>query len=307
MASYTRRDITGGAAVTTLTVNITSGSTSFTIADATGWPTAANGDFFVVLDRGNAGEEKIRCSARSSLTCTVQTSGRGSDGTTAAAHSSGVTAEHCLTALDLDEANYTVAQTVGKITTQGDIVVASAANTFARLAKGSSGLPLVAGASTLSYAALAAVGLASDSVTTVKILDANVTAAKLASLSVASANVIHEAWTAWTPSVSSVTGTITSASGSGAWYRVGRLITWHAVLIITTNGTGATAVQFTLPVNSVGTSDNIGAGRNMTSTGKSLNVTNLSASVAQVLNYDNTYPAASGDSLSISGNYEAAS
>lgn len=66
------------------------------------------------------------------------------------------------------------------ITTQGDLIVGDAAGLGIRLAKGTSGLPLVAGASTVSYVALAAAGLASDSVTTVKILNANVTLAKLA-------------------------------------------------------------------------------------------------------------------------------
>lgn len=296
MASYTRRDIVGGAAVTTLTVNITSGSTSFTIADATGWPTAANGDFFVVLDRGNAGEEKIRCSARSSLTCTVQTSGRGSDGTTAAAHSSGVTAEHCLTALDLDEANYTVAQTVGKITTQGDIVVASTANTFARLAKGSSGLPLVAGASTLSYAALDSTGLAANSVTTAKILDANVTLAKMAS----------EAATAWSPTVTAFTGTLTSASGAGRSFKLGRLVIYAAALTITTNGTGSVGIFFTLPYTASGSATG-DIGRGSDANAKSLNVLLADTTHGLVRLYDGTYPGSSGIVLYVSGQFEAAS
>jgi hypothetical protein len=67
------------------------------------------------------------------------------------------------------------------ITTEGDIIVGDSDGDAARLAKGSNGLPLVAGASTVSYAALSATGLASDSVTTAKILNANVTLAKLAS------------------------------------------------------------------------------------------------------------------------------
>jgi hypothetical protein len=66
------------------------------------------------------------------------------------------------------------------ITAQGDLIVGDASGLGARLAKGSSGLPLVAGASTVSYAALAAAGIASDAVTTAKILNANVTLAKLA-------------------------------------------------------------------------------------------------------------------------------
>lgn len=60
------------------------------------------------------------------------------------------------------------------ITTQGDIIVGDSSGNGARLAKGTSGLPLVAGASTVSYAALAAAGLASGAVTLAK-LDAGIT------------------------------------------------------------------------------------------------------------------------------------
>lgn len=66
------------------------------------------------------------------------------------------------------------------ITTEGDIIIGNSSGNAVRLAKGTSGLPLVAGASTVSYAALAAGGIASNAVTTVKILDANVTTAKIA-------------------------------------------------------------------------------------------------------------------------------
>lgn len=55
------------------------------------------------------------------------------------------------------------------ITTEGDIIVGNGSGNAARLAKGSSGLPLVAGASTVSYAALAAAGLASGAVTLAKL------------------------------------------------------------------------------------------------------------------------------------------
>lgn len=209
MASYARRDIVGGAAATTLNTSIGSGDTTIILDDATGWPTAANGDFFIVIDRGNAAEEKVRIASRSTVTLTVQTAGRGVDGTSASAHSAGVSVEHCLTATDLDEANYTVSKTVGLITAQGDILVGDAANSLVKLAKGTSGLPLVAGASTLSYATLTSAGLAADSVgasqiaagavgsselatdsvTTVKITDLNVTTGKLAAQAVTAAKI----------------------------------------------------------------------------------------------------------------------
>lgn len=55
------------------------------------------------------------------------------------------------------------------ITTQGDLIVGDASGDAIRLAKGTSGLPLVSGASTVSYAALTASGLASGAVTLAKL------------------------------------------------------------------------------------------------------------------------------------------
>lgn len=227
MAAYERRDIRGGAVATTLDGGITSGDATFTLAASSGWPDGGSGDFFVVFDRGNANEEKVRCASRTSLTVTVQTSGRGVDGTSAAAHASGVTVEHCVTATDLDEANYTVNKTVGKVSAQGDLLVGDTANSLARLAKGTQGYPLVAGASTLSYAQLTGTGIATDAVdsaqiaanavgtselasnavTTAKITDANVTTAKINDLAVTTAKIANAAVTE--------TQLATSVAGSG--------------------------------------------------------------------------------------------
>lgn len=70
------------------------------------------------------------------------------------------------------------------ITTQGDLIIGNASGDAVRLAKGTSGLPLVAGASTVSYAALTDTGLASNSVTTAKIAADAVDNTKLADNSV---------------------------------------------------------------------------------------------------------------------------
>ncbi len=237
MVAFSRRDFEGAAAATTLSSGISSGATTFVIASAAGWPDASNGDFFVVIDRGTASEEKIRCSALVGTTVTVQTSGRGNDGTSASSHSSGAAVEHCLTALDLDEANNAVKQTLGTVTTAGDILYATGAGALTRLALGSSGLALKAGGSapaygTLSSTALAAdsvtssqiaadaVGsseiaagavtaseLASDAVTTVKILDLNVTTGKINDLAVTTGKLAANAVTAAKITAGTITAT----------------------------------------------------------------------------------------------------
>lgn len=91
----------GGAAATTLSAGINSGVTSIAVADASTWP--ATGPFNAVIDRGLAGEEKLLVASRSGNTLTITT--RGYDGTTATAHSSGATIEHCGTAIDFQENN----------------------------------------------------------------------------------------------------------------------------------------------------------------------------------------------------------
>lgn len=119
MPGYTRRAYAGGAAATTISATINSTATTITIAGYTGWPSGAN-PFYIVIDPGNASEEKILVTRTGSTdtTLNVQSGGRGVDGTTASSHSSGATIYPVFTAVDADEAN-TVAST---LTTKGDVL-----------------------------------------------------------------------------------------------------------------------------------------------------------------------------------------
>lgn len=134
MTNYARRDVVGGAVATTLSSGITSSDVSIPITSATGWPTGTNGSFWVVIDRGNAAEEKVLCSSRTGTTLTVASAAdRGGDGTSAAAHNAGVAIEHCISKQDIDEANYTTSETVGKVTGAGQLLIGDAANSLAAL------------------------------------------------------------------------------------------------------------------------------------------------------------------------------
>lgn len=105
-----RRDFAGGAAATTLAADINATATTIIIAAASGWPSGTNGEFYICIDRGHAGEEKCLVQSRSGTTLTlVSTAKRGVDGTSASSHTAGVTVEHCLAAADLDESNNFVA------------------------------------------------------------------------------------------------------------------------------------------------------------------------------------------------------
>lgn len=138
MAAYDLRQYAGGAVATSITGGtLSSGGTSVSLAAATGWAVTGAGNFVIVVNRGNATEEKILCASLSGTTITVAASGRGYDGTSAAAHLVGEKVELCASSVgDFKEANYAVSQTVGAVTAKGDLLVGSAANTFTKLAVG---------------------------------------------------------------------------------------------------------------------------------------------------------------------------
>ena len=92
---FLRRYYAGGGTSTTLASDMAIGDTSFVISAATGWPGTPGVDFGVVIDRGTAKEEKILCSQNVSTTVTVDTGGRGADGTTAVSHAAGASVSLC--------------------------------------------------------------------------------------------------------------------------------------------------------------------------------------------------------------------
>jgi hypothetical protein len=109
---------------------------------------------------------------------------RGVDGTVAAAHTAGATCYPVFTAVDADQAN----KVASTLTTKGDLL-ATDGSALNRLAVGTNAYALLADSTAtngVAWGQVAAAGLATDAVTTVKILDLNVTQAKLALLSVGS-------------------------------------------------------------------------------------------------------------------------
>jgi microcystin-dependent protein len=171
MTAKIRRTYAGAAVETTLATGMDSDDTSIVVSSTTGW---ASGSFYVVIDPGTASEEKVLIASRAGSTLTVLS--RGVDGTTAKSHSEGAVIYPVATAVDFDEANELTAtyQNTGGM-------VYKDSTTFAQLALGTNGYPLVASASAPTYAQLTATGIANNAVTTDKINAAAVTAAKLAS------------------------------------------------------------------------------------------------------------------------------
>lgn len=179
----TRRQYAGGAVASTLGSSVAaSGVTAFTIASATGWPSSAGVPLFVVVSPQTSSEEKMSVTI-SGTTLTVVS--RGVDGTTASSHASGATIYPVFTATDADEAN----ELTAKYANAGSIVY-QGASTFTELALGTSGYPLVAGASAPAYSQLTVTGIADGAVTAAKILDGTVGASELASNAVTTAKIL---------------------------------------------------------------------------------------------------------------------
>lgn len=100
-----RMEHAGAAPQTTLATQIGAGDLTIPLVSGAGYPTGVVGPFVIVVDPGQAGEEKIRCSSRSGNSCTVATAGRGYDGTTAGIHTQNAPVQHVLAAIEVDDDN----------------------------------------------------------------------------------------------------------------------------------------------------------------------------------------------------------
>lgn len=110
--------------------------------------------------------------------------------------------------------------------------------------------------------------------------------------------------TTFVPAVTAQTGTITTVGAVAFTYtRSDGWLNWYTSIVITTNGTGATGILFTLPINALTSGQSIGHGMESALTGKTLWVINNSVSQAQVRYADNIYPGANGAQLLMSGRY----
>jgi hypothetical protein len=150
--SWIRRQFKNGVSVTdTVPSGFSSSATSFTAADGSTFPDGTVGPFTVVADQGLATEEKIQVLSRSGAVFTVNTGGRGYNGTTAYTHAAGCSILHTIDQQDLDEANQVAVQTLGAIQATGDLLVGSGTNALVRLARGTANQFLQAGASSLTW------------------------------------------------------------------------------------------------------------------------------------------------------------
>ena len=183
----TRREYRGNAQSTTISAALDIGQYTINVASLasnTDWPTGDIGPFFVVVNRGQNNEEKILCSSRTGATITISADpdGRGSDETNEADHSNNSSIEHVFTATDANEANLHIQDTsttnVHGITDTADLLVMD----DPRL-----------GTAAYEDVPFIAANIATDAITTAKILNLNVTTAKIADDAVTNAKIADDA------------------------------------------------------------------------------------------------------------------
>lgn len=109
----------------------------------------------------------------------------------------------------------------------------------------------------------------------------------------------------WTPMLSAQTGTLGAASASGTYTKIGRVVLFQASITITTNGTAAGDLRFTLPFTPAG--NGVGYARETQSTGVGSSVEIISGSTVAIMNRttDNGYPGGSGYGFKVAGHFVA--
>jgi hypothetical protein len=108
----------------------------------------------------------------------------------------------------------------------------------------------------------------------------------------------------WTPTVTAVTGTFTSASASGTYGVTNGYCTFSLTVSITTNGTAAGGVICTLPITPTKTF--VACGRADSVSGKGLQAKIASGGNITIYNSDGSYPGSNGETLIVSGSYQVA-
>lgn len=113
-------------------------------------------------------------------------------------------------------------------------------------------------------------------------------------------------WTAFTPVVTSGTGTITTLGAVDCAYRVdGKTVHYRGSITITTNGTAATSIFITLPLSGKAGKKFMFVGREDGVSGSILQGALQNAGMT-ITTYNNGYPGANGAIILFNGTYEAA-
>jgi hypothetical protein len=108
----------------------------------------------------------------------------------------------------------------------------------------------------------------------------------------------------WTPTVTAASGSITTVSATGNYTKIGRQVTVNINIVITTNGTGASALLIgNVPFNASTIRYDAGVGREYEITGNAVAMTFSATTTLQMLTYNNTYPGGNGYKIAASISY----
>lgn len=117
--------------------------------------------------------------------------------------------------------------------------------------------------------------------------------------------IMNEPIQSFTPTVTASSGVLTTVSGAWRYTRSDGWLNFGITITITTNGTGAGAIQTTVPVGFDSSSSaflTFGHGRENALTGSTLQVTAAGA-LGVIFTYNNAYPGGTGAVLNLSGRY----
>lgn len=109
----------------------------------------------------------------------------------------------------------------------------------------------------------------------------------------------------WTPVVSAQAGTITSATATGRYTKIGRMVFSTAEITITAAGTASAGLIYTLPIP-LAAGSWAGVGRE-TTVGALMFTIAGAGPASTIFRFDNTTPITTGANIRISLTYEAAS
>lgn len=118
----------------------------------------------------------------------------------------------------------------------------------------------------------------------------------------------NAAWTTYTPTVTSTSGSFTTVSATGRHTRVGKLAVVQFAVTITTNGTAAGQVVVTAPFGALASSTYMGVTRESNATGNMgyAAISSGGGSSFYCANYDNSYMGGTGRLISGTISYEVA-
>jgi hypothetical protein len=133
--------------------------------------------------------------------------------------------------------------------------------------------------------------------------------------SIANLTGVGASWTNYTPTITAASGTFSSVSATGRYYKLGTLVIFSIDIVITTVGSASVGAIATLPFTAAANINFAGGGREVAANGVGYiwNISTASPTTASIRQYNNgsgspTFPVlGSGYEIVISGTYESSS